>query len=307
MTPDNPARQEKGDMSTPPAGPPPFPPEMNSAPLLPDDPPKVGDFWLDARLVSSPSGVAYLAHGKTTPVVLILLSSGAANDAAARDRLAGLVNQLHIDTVVARGGHGQDEGRLGSKFRDEADDPVEPGETDVAPWVALANDQSPEVFHEARRILDEVSLATTPPKGNPTGPDYRLHWVDDTAPGKTRLWPLPWPGRSDRAGWVSILASWLLMLLFTALAILIAILIFQNNNAGSPPPPVPTSGSPASGSPASGSPASGSPASGSPASGSPSESPGSIPSHSKTPTFVQPTPSGSESGGGSSETPNRRL
>ena len=52
-------------------------------------------------------------------------------------------------------------------------------------------------------------------------------------------WPLPWPGRGDRAGWVSILASWLLMLLLAALAILIAILIFQQSPQQSPPPPVP--------------------------------------------------------------------
>ena len=75
-------------------------------PLLAEDPPKVGDFWLDARLVVAPSGIAFAGHDEAnTPVMLILLSEGASNDAAARDRLAGVVNQLHIDTVVARGGH----------------------------------------------------------------------------------------------------------------------------------------------------------------------------------------------------------
>ena len=85
-------------------------------PLLADDPPKVGDFWLDARLVSAPSGVVFAGHDEAnTPVMLILLSEGASNDAAARDRLAGVVNQLHIDTVVARGGHGQDEGHMAER------------------------------------------------------------------------------------------------------------------------------------------------------------------------------------------------
>ena len=105
-------------------------------PLLSDDPPKIGDFWLDARLIATPSGVAYAGHDDAnTPVMLLLLSEGAANDPAARDRLAGLVNQLHIDTVIARGGHGQDEGRLGNKYRHESDDPVDPGQLED-----LAND-----------------------------------------------------------------------------------------------------------------------------------------------------------------------
>jgi hypothetical protein len=296
---------------------------MPSTPLLPEDPPKIGDFWLDARLQSMPAGITYLAHGDAVDVLLILLSAGAAEDAAARDRFAGLVNELDIDTVVARGGHGQNVGRLAGKFRSEDDDPVEPDEQELAPWVALANDHSPQAAAESRRILDNVALATLGPLGSPAGPDYRLHWIDDTRPGMARLWPLPWPGKHDRAGWVSILVSWLLMLLLAALAVLIAILIFQNNNAGSPPPPVPTSASSpqsGSGSPQSGSP-SGSPSqsgsaspskgsaspSGSPTgSGTPTESPGSVPSHTKTPTFIQPT-GGTASGGGSSESPDHRL
>lgn len=275
-----------------------------SSPLHPEDPPRIGDFWLDARILAEPAGIAYRAHGDGVDVILVLLSAGAAEDAAARDRLAGVVNELDFDTVVARGGHGQDEGRLASKFRSEDDDPVEPDEQELAPWVAIANDHSPAAHAEAKRILHEVALATLPSQGRPSGPDYRLHWIDDTRPGMARLWPLPWPGRHERAGWVSILVSWLLMLLLAALAVLISILIFQNNNAGSPPPPLDPSGSPSSGS-GSPSPQSGSPSSGSP-SGSPSESPGDIPSHTKTPTFNTPT-GGTESGAGSSDTPDPRL
>lgn len=275
---------EAGAMSTPP---PPgvTPPGEPSQPLLPEDPPRIGDFWLDARLTATPAGIAYLAHGDSVDVILILLSAGAAEDAAARDRLAGLVNELDFDTVVARGGHGQDGGRLATKFRDEDDDPVEPDDQELAPWVALANDHSPAAAAEAQRILDEVALATLPHKGRPSGPDYRLHWIDNTRPGRSRLWPLPWPGRHERAGWVSILVSWLLMLLLAALAVLIAILIFQNDNPGAPQDPIPTQGSASS--------------------GGPTEA-GDIPSHTKTPTFITPT-GGSESGGGSSDTPDPRL
>lgn len=287
----------------PPAGGPALDPTVSLAPLLSDDPPKIGDFWLDARLLATSSGVAYAAHDEAnTPVMLLILSEGASNDAAARDRLAGVVNELHIDTVVARGGHGQDEGRLGNKYRHEDDDPVDPDDAPLAPWVALAYDGSPAAIAEAARILDEVELARLPLQGTPAGPDYRLHWIDRAAPGVARLWPLPWPGRHDRAGWVSILASWLLMLLLAALAVLIAILIFQASPQQVPPPPVPQTGSPQSGgaSPQSGSP---SPQSGepSPQSGSPQQS------GSPSPQSGSPSPqSGSPSGAGQ-PTPNSRL
>ncbi|MBI4898907.1 MAG: hypothetical protein HY829_00310 [Actinobacteria bacterium] len=265
-------------------------PYVESSPLLPTDPPRIGDYWLDSRLVASPSGIAYLAHDPLGAVVmLVLLSAGAAEDAAARDRLAGQVNAMHIDTVVARGGQGQDEGRLAHKFRSEADDPVAAGQQPLAPWVALAYDGTPAAAAEARRLLDEISLAHLPPLGQASGPDYALHWIDRVQPGLSRLWPLPWPGRHDRAGRVSIAASWLLMILIAMLAILMAILMFSQSPPSQAPPPLPTTPPPssASGSP----PPSGSPspesASPSPQSASPSQSSGS------------PSPSGSQSPSGS--------
>jgi hypothetical protein len=276
------------------------------SPLLPEDPPRIGDFWLDARLHATPAGVAFLAHrdepGSTAqqpesqPAMVILLSQGAATDAAARDRLAGVVNAMHIDSVLARGGHGQDFGRLGRKYRSEQDDPTAPDDHVVAPWVALAYAGSPAAVAEAARILDDVEIAALPPQGVPSGPGYRHYWIDKVKPGLTRLWPLPWPGRFDRAGWRTILVSWLLMLLLAALAVLIAILLFQNQPPQSPPPPTGSSGSPppqsGSPSPQSGSP---SPQSGSPSpqSGSPSQSGSGSPTQSGS-----PAPSGTESSSG---------
>ncbi|MFT3877763.1 MAG: hypothetical protein QM708_15280 [Propioniciclava sp.] len=269
-------------------------------PLLGVDPPRVGGFWLDARLGASPSGVAYTAHAEGGPtVMLLMLSEGASADAAACDRFAGTVNKLHIDTVLARGGRGQDSGRLAGKFAPPGDQPPAPDATPEAPWVALAYDGSPAANQEAARILSEVDLAWLPQQGTPSGPDYRLPWIDKIAPGTARQWPLPWPGRHDRSGWPSILASWLIMLLLMALAILIAILIFQAAPPTSPPPPVPTSGSgsppPESASPGSGSP---SPESGSPSPGSGSPSPASASPES---------PGASASASAASPTPNSRL
>jgi len=274
-------------------------PHVPVSPLTEDDPPRVDDFWLDARLTATPAGVAYTGHDDAQrSVLVVLLSEGAAADAAARDRLAGVVNAMHIDAVVARGGHGQDSGRLGRKFRPEDDDPVAPDARSVAPWVALAYEGSPAVAAEANRVLDEVQLASLPLQGAAAGPDYQHYWIDRARPGLARLWPLPWPGRYDRAGWRTILVSWLLMLLLAALAVLLAILIFRNQPPQQPPPPTGNSGSPppASSSP---SPQSGSP---SPQSGSPSPQSGSPSPESGSPSpsgSGSPSPSGSESGSGS--------
>lgn len=286
-------------MTTPPPGPA-EPPYVPVSPLLPDDPPRIGDFWLDARLGARESGVAYTAHDdQGTPAMVIVLSEGAAADAAARDRLAGVVNAMHIDTVLARGGHGQDFGRLGRKFRSEDDDPVAPDERIVAPWVALGYDGSPAAAAEAGRVLSEVQLADLEPQGSPAGPEFSHYWIDKVKPGLARLWPLPWPGRFTRAGWRTILVSWLLMVLLAALAVLIAILIFHNQPPETPPTPTGGSGSPP---PASASPQSGSPSgsqSGSPSgsqSGSPSAS--KSPGPSGSPSSGSPSPSGTQSGGG---------
>ena len=161
--------------------------------------------------------------------------------------------------MLARGGQGQDTGRLARKYRSEEDDPVAPDDRFVAPWAALAYDGSPAAAAQAMRILDAVQIATLPQQGVPSGPDYQQYWISRVRPGLARLWPLPWPGRFDRAGWRTILVSWLLMLLLAALAVLIAILIFRNQPPQSPPPPTGSSVVQQSGSPQSGPPQSGSP------------------------------------------------
>jgi hypothetical protein len=195
---------------------------------------------------------------------------------------------MHIDTVVARGGQDQGEGLMQVRFRGEEDDPTLDGHAPLAPWVALAFDGSAAAAREAERVLQAIDLSTSAPLGAPSGPDYRLHWIDDTAHGPTRVWPLAWPGRRDRAGWITILVSFLLMALIAALALLLAILVFQNQPLVDAPQPIP---SPASGGSGSGSPQSGEgPGSGSPQPGeSGSGSPGS----------GQPEPSGDGDGGGS--------
>lgn len=265
-------------------------------PLMPLDPPRVGPYWLDARLTASASGVAWRAHDEAGDAMVVMLSEGASADAAAVERLAGTVNKMHIDTVLARGGRGQDSGRLGHTWVAEPDAPPAPDADPTAPWVALAWDESPDAVAEADRILAEIDLSWLPHKGTPSGPDYRLPWVDRVLPGSARPWPLPWPGRHDRAGWLTILLSWLIMMLLMALAVLIAILIFQFTPPQSPPPPVPTSGT---GSPP---PDSSSP---SPDSASPSPDSASPSPDSASPSPGEGSPEPSESAG--SPSPNSRL
>lgn len=272
------------------------------APLQDDDPPRIGDFWLDARATVRPSGIGYLAHGTDgTAVLLVALSNGAAEDGAARDRFAGEVNKLHIDTVVARGGAGQNEGRLAGKFRSEDDDPPAADGRPIVPWVALAYNGSPAAVAEGDRLLATVALVNIPNLGHPGGPGYQLSWITDWRLGRNRIWPLPWPGRHDRAGWMTLMVSWLLVILLAALAVLIAVLLFQNSGSQTPPPPVPTSQSASGGGSGSSSSASGSPTP-SKGSGSPSRSSGS-PSQSSSgssgsPTSGSPSSPGSSLGGG---------
>ena len=184
-----------------------------------------------------------------------------------------------------------------------ADQPVAPDPRVDAPWVAVAYDGSPATAASARGLLERVELAGLPPLGRPAGPAYQHYWIDRVRPGLARLWPLPWPGRYDRAGWRTIFVSWLLMLLLAALAVLIAILIFRNQPPQTPPPPTEGTGSPppasSSPSPQSGSP---SPQSGSPSpqSGSPSPSSSGSPSPSDS---GSPSPSGGQPSPGDTATP----
>ena len=272
-------------------------------PLRDSDPPKVGDFWLDSRVTASPAGTVYVAHEDgSDSVMLILMNEGAATDPAARARFSGEVNAMHIDTVVARGGEGQNEGRTAVRFRAEDEDPVLAHHAPLAPWAALAFDGSLRAVQEADRVLQAVDLSHTPPLSEPSGPDYRLHWIDKTATGATRQWPLAWPARKDRAGWITVLTSFLLMVLLTFLAILLAILLFQNQPPVNAPDPIPSQGSggEGSGSPQPASPSSGE---GSPQSASPSDG-GSGGPYSHSPSMNQP--SGDQSGPGD-PSPNPKL
>ncbi|MGK2308732.1 hypothetical protein [Cutibacterium sp. V947] len=244
---------------------------IKALPLEPCDPPRVDEFWLDVRVLAMPSGTVFGAHDDDGQAVLIIvLSHGAASDPASWDRLAGEVNHLHSETVIARGGAGQNSGRLGGLYR-PVTGPARAGGEPLAPWVALIFDGSAAAVAEARRILKAVDMSALS-GSSPAGPNFRLPWIDDTLPGQVRAWPLPWPGRRDRAGWSTTVVAWMLTIFIALTGLLIAVLLFQNVPPTPPPPPVPTSASSSSSANSSSSPSQGQ---GSGQSPSPSNSSGS--------------------------------
>jgi hypothetical protein len=178
------------------------------SPLLPSDPPKVGDFWLDARLHATPAGVAFTAHrdltsenadqnagglpGQGQPAMVILLSEGAAADAAARDRLAGLVNAMHIDAVLARGGTARTSaGQAGSTApRTTTRNPRTIGSSPPgSPWRTTAHRRQPR---RRRGFWTRSSWPPSPRRGRP--PD-----LTTSTTGSRRSGP-DWPGSGPFPG-----------------------------------------------------------------------------------------------------------
>ncbi len=215
---------------------------LSPGPLLASDPVKIGSFWLDSRLAQEDAGIIFLGHDNhNREVMLIVLTEGAALDRVARDRFCSEINRLHDSTVIARGGEGQDSGRLAHLFDDNPSSPGDSPFSLIAPWAALQYDGSKDAHREAVRILHAVDLSASIDSSLiTTGPDFHLEWKDRKDILPWRLWPLPWPGRHERAGILPIFASWMLTILICGLGLLIAVLIFQNAPPQSARPPIPT-------------------------------------------------------------------
>ena len=231
-----------GAMSTPPAD----PDWVPVSPLLPDDPPRVGDFWLDARLGRRRVGCRL--HRPRPPT-----APQRDGHRAVRGRGGGRRGPRPAGRRGQRDAHRHRAGprraraglrSAGAQVRRRRRRPRPPDGGLLAPWVALAYDGSPAAAAEAARILDEVQLATLAPQGRAERPRLPALLA---GPGQARAGPpvaaaLAGPLRPGRLE--TILVSWLLMLLLAALAVLIAILIFRNQPPQTPPTPTGGSGSP---------------------------------------------------------------
>ena len=145
------------------------------------------------------AGVAFTAHDdQDTPAMVILLSEGAAADAAARDRLAGASTRCTSTPCSPAAGTVRTTAGSAASSAREDDDPVAPDDRLVAPWVALAYDGSPGRGGRGRAgAATRCSSPACAPQGTPSGPDFTHYWIDQVQPGLARLWPLPWPGRFD--------------------------------------------------------------------------------------------------------------
>jgi len=200
-------------------------------PLLPEDPPRVGDFWLRARLGANAAGYLYTASDDTgRDAVVAMMTEGSADDAAARDRFVTAVDELPPEVVLAH---------------NDADD------DDLALWVALgpirpddgssaAADEQLIAERRGEDVLSAVLMDRVPQLGRLRGPDFRHYWEHRRRPGLFRIWPLPWPSALRPASWLALILSLVTMAIIMVLAILIAWLLFRNSPEVEPEPVIPT-------------------------------------------------------------------
>lgn len=221
-----------------PAAPPAAPPAGEPArvvpdglPLLPEDPPRVGDFWLQSRLGANAAGYLYAASDDSgRRAVVAMMTEGSADDAAARDRFVTAVDELPTEAVLAH--------------NDSDDD-------DLALWVALgpvrpddgsssASDERIIAERRGEDVLSAVLMDRVPHLGRFRGPDFRHYWENRRRPGLFRIWPLPWPAVLRPASRVALILALVTMALIMGLAMLIAWLLFRNAPEVDPGPVIPT-------------------------------------------------------------------
>lgn len=209
-------------------------------PLLPEDPPRIGEFWLRGRLAANAAGLVYAGQDENGRVAAVaIMAEGAADDAAARDRFGWEVNRLPPEVVLARNSADDDDLALWvATTSEDATDEAEQNPEDVE-----TDRQVPQAAYEhAATVLSAVLMDRIPHIGRFRGPDFLHHWDGRRRPGLFRLWPLPWPATLKTASRLALILSLLTMLLLMGLALLIAWLLFRNQPDVEPPPIIPPNG-----------------------------------------------------------------
>jgi hypothetical protein len=203
----------------------------DALPLQPEDPPRVGEFWLRGRLGANAAGFLYAAADDSgRGAVVAMMTEGSADDAAARDRFVYAVDDLPEDAVLAH--------------NDDDDD-------DLALWVAVGpireDDGSSAVSDErllaerrGEEILSAVLMDRIPQIGKLRGPDFRHYWENRRRPGLFRIWPLPWPNALRPASRWALALALLTMAVIMALAVFLAWLLFRHAQPLEPEPVIPT-------------------------------------------------------------------
>ncbi|MEV4261640.1 hypothetical protein [Kribbella sp. NPDC049584] len=200
-------------------------------PLQPEDPPRVGEFWLRGRLGANAAGYLYTASDEAgRNVVVAMMTEGSADDAAARDRFVYAVDDLPEEAV------------LGHNDRDD---------DDLALWVAVgpireddgssaASDERLIAERRGEEILSAVLMDRVPQIGKLRGPEFRHYWENRRRPGLFRIWPLPWPNALRPASRWALAFALLTMALIMALAVFLAWLLFRHAQPLEPEPVIPT-------------------------------------------------------------------
>lgn len=200
-------------------------------PLQPEDPPRVGEFWLRGRLGANAAGYLYTAGDETgRGAVVAMMTEGSADDAAARERFVLAVDELPDDVVLAH---------------NDADD------DDLALWVAVgpireedgssaATDERLIAERRGEEILSAVLMDRIPHTGRLRGPEFRHYWEGRRRPGLFRIWPLPWPNALRPASRWALVLALLTMAIIMALAVFLAWLLFRHAEPLEPEPVIPT-------------------------------------------------------------------
>jgi hypothetical protein len=176
---------------------------------------------LSGRLEATDAGIVYAGVLGDQPVVVALLTAGAEVDSFARARFHDAMRDARLadrETSVLAG----------------EDAP------EIAPWVAVRADSWDDGVKLARALLAPVSLDHLDPVGDVRGPEFRPHWSRRGGPGRWRVWPLPWPSALSMAGRWTYVASFALVLAISAIALFIAVKLFENQPPAPVYPPYPT-------------------------------------------------------------------
>ncbi|MFC0042686.1 hypothetical protein [Actinomadura rayongensis] len=201
-----------------------------SAPLPPGDPGVLGPFRLSARLSESAAGIVFVGvDGAGRRASVAVLSSGAAEDAAARDRFRAAIR------AALPGGPGEPS----SSGAASGAAPVVAAQPDgPAPWVATEFDTARV---GAERFLQAVLLGAGVVEGPRHGPGFRPHWQGSQpalAPPPVTA-PVTVPGEGGRPERGLVAATLTLVAVLVILGLLLAVLFACEPKASPPPPPPP--------------------------------------------------------------------
>ncbi|GAA1154863.1 hypothetical protein GCM10009630_61100 [Kribbella jejuensis] len=217
-----------------PAAEPAAPPALEipaALPLQPEDPPRVGEFWLRGRLGANAAGYLYAASTDDgRDAIVAMMTEGSADDAAARERFVNAVDELPESAVLAHNDADDDDLALWAAIG-----PIRPDDGSSA-----ASDERLIAERRGEDILSAVLMDRIPQPGKLRGPDFRHYWENRRRPGLFRIWPLPWPNALRPASRWALALALLTMAVIMALAVFLAWLLFRNAPPLEPPPVVPT-------------------------------------------------------------------